>query len=120
MARQQKVRAVEFTILGKVWTMRILKRKKYNRKNGLDSVAITHINKRRIDLGPGGDDLETIIHELVHAYLTEICTKSALLDDEQLEEIFAELMSKRGREMLDLADDLFAKVKDLTVDKIVS
>ncbi len=110
--------SIKFEILGKHWLLRVLKKKKYNKKNGLDSVAITHINKRRIDLGPGGHDLETITHELVHAYLTEICTKSAGLDDTQLEEIFAELMAKRGREMLDLADKLYAQVQTFTAAKI--
>ena len=120
MAKEVKnPRTIRFEVLSKVWTLRVLKRKKYTRKNGNDSVAITHLNKRRIDLGPGGDDLETIIHELVHAYLTELCTKSALLDDVQLEEIFAELMSKRGREMLDLADKLFAQVQAITTAKII-
>lgn len=110
---------INFEIMGKSWTLRVLKKKKYHKKNGTDSVAITYINKRRIDLGPDGVDLETIIHELTHAYLTEICTKSALLDDEQMEEIFAELMSKRGREMLDLADALHGEVSSLTAAKIV-
>ncbi len=109
---------VNFEILGKKWLLRVLKKKKYKDKNGADSVAITHINKRRIDLGPSGMDLETIIHELVHAYLTELCTKSTELDDEQLEEIFAELMAKRGREMLDLADKLYKIVSELTSAKV--
>lgn len=109
---------IKFEILGKEWTLRVLKKKKYRRANGINSVAITHTTKRRIDLGPGGMDLETVIHELVHAYLTEICTKSADLEDEQLEEIFAELMAKRGREMLDIADKLYGEIKILTDAKI--
>lgn len=109
---------VNFEILGKKWLLRVLKKRKYKNKNGTDSIAITHINKRRIDLGPAGMDLETIIHELVHAYLTELCTKSSDLDDQQLEEIFAELMAKRGREMLDLADSLYKVVSELTSAKV--
>lgn len=109
---------IHFEILGKTWTMRVLKRAKYTRKNGDDSVAVTHTTKRKIDLAPDGRDLETITHELVHAYLTEMCTKSADLEDDQLEEVFAELMSKRGREMLDLADSLHGKVSDITSEKI--
>lgn len=108
------MKVVNFKILGKAWTLRILKRKKYRKKNGPGSVAITHLNKRRIELGPEGMDLETVIHELVHAYLTELCTGSTDLDDEQLEEIFAELMAKRGREMLNLADELYKQVNNLT------
>lgn len=111
---------ITFEILGKRWNLRVLKKRRYRKSNGYDSVAVTHINKRRIDIGPSGMDLETVIHELVHAYLTEICTKSAELDDVQLEEIFAELMAKRGREMLNLADKLYSEIKSLTEAKIVS
>lgn len=105
------MRKIEFAILGKPWTIRLLKKKKYKNKYGSDSVAITYVNKRRIDLGPEGRDLETIIHELVHSYLAELCTHSAELDADALEEIFAELMAKRGRELLTLAGDLLWKVK---------
>lgn len=109
---------VEFQVLGKDWVMRIMKKKKYRKVNGTDSCAITYINKRRIDIGPAGMDKETITHELVHAYLAELCVKSSDLDDDNLEEIFAELMSKRGREMLDLADVLFDKMMAVTSPKV--
>ena len=109
---------INFEILGKKWVLRVLKKKRYNKSNGNDSVAITYPNKRRIDIGPAGMDLETVLHELTHAYLTELCTKSTELDDVQLEEIFAELLAKRGREMLDLGDKLYAQICALTAAKI--
>lgn len=108
------MKAIKFQILGKEWTLRILKRKAYIKKNGQNSVGITHLQKRRIDLHPKGRDLETIVHELLHAYLTELCTGSTDLEDDQLEEVFAELLAKRGREMLDLADSLYEQVTNLT------
>jgi hypothetical protein len=100
-----------FQVLGKDWILRLMKRKRYDQKNGSDSVAITTMHKRRIDLGPDGRDLETIVHELVHAYLYELCLRSTNdLSVDDLEEIFAELMAKRGRELLDLADSLFSRI----------
>ncbi len=110
---------IEFNILGKTWKLRVLKRKKYHKTNGTDSVAITYVNKRRIDIGPGGVDLETVVHELVHAYLAEMCTHSADLDNENLEEIFAELMAKRGQELLDLAKNLLKMMEAPLTAKIV-
>lgn len=103
------MKRIDFHILGKPWTLRLLKKKKYRKHNGTDSVAITEVNKRRIDLGPEGMDLETFVHELVHAYLGEMCTHSADFDSDALEEIYAELMAKRGRELLDLAERLLAE-----------
>jgi hypothetical protein len=100
-----------FEVLGKPWTLRLMKRRKYKDKNGKDSVAVTKAYKRQIDLSPFGRDLETIVHELVHAYLHELCigsTNEITADD--LEEVFAELMAKRGRELLDLADQLHARI----------
>lgn len=101
---------IQFKILGKDWTVLLLKKKKYKNKYGNDSVAICHTTKRRIDLGPNGRDLETIVHEMVHAYLAECCTHSADLDDDALEEIFAELMAKRGKELLALCDELHQRI----------
>lgn len=109
------MKKVAFKILGKDWTLRVLKKKKYRKRNGADSVAITYVHKRRVDIGPDGHDLETITHELLHAYLAELCTHSADLDCDSLEEIMAELMAKRGRELLDLADLLLQQVKEPSV-----
>lgn len=105
------MKKIEFGILQKTWTIRLLKKKKYKNKYGSDSVAITYVNKRRIDLGPNGRDFETIVHELVHAFLGELCTHSADLDADALEEVFAELMAKRGQELLNLAVDLLQRIE---------
>ncbi len=104
----------DFEILGKRWQLRVLKRRKYAKKNGKDSVALTYMHKRRIDLSPFGTDYETIVHELVHCYLSELCTSSAVLEVEELEEVFAELMAKFGKQLLTLADDLYSRVKTAT------
>lgn len=107
---------IKFKVLSKDWTLRLLKKKKYKGKYGNDSVAICNVNKRRIDLGTSGHDLETIVHELVHAFLGELCLNSADMDDENIEEIFAELMAKRGKELLALADDLHNQVALHNID----
>lgn len=106
------MRKIPFEILGKKWTLRTLKRRKYMSKNGADSVAITECYKRRIDLSPFGQDLETIIHELVHAYLWELCSGTAELTTDAQEEIFCELMAKRGQELLTLAGELFQIISE--------
>jgi hypothetical protein len=98
---------LSFDVLGKPWTLRVLSAKYYRKKNGRDSAAVTKMHKRRIELQPSFLDSETITHELVHAYLYEMClhsTNEITVDD--LEEVFAELMAKRGRELLDRSDQL--------------
>lgn len=101
---------IQFLVLGKSWTLRLLARKKYVRKNGTNA-AVTAGWKRIIDLGPRGYDLETIRHELVHAYLTEMgydCVDN--LTAAQMEELCCELFARRGQEILDLADELLEKM----------
>lgn len=112
---------INFTILGKKWKLRVLSKKKYLSKNGEDSIAITMMYKRQMDIHPSGIDNETLIHELVHAYLSEMClssTNKMTLAD--LEEVFAELMSKRGQELLDLASKLLSTILNLTSPTITS
>lgn len=106
---------ITFTIMGKNWELRLLKRKKHTKKNGADTLAVTKHWKRTIDLGPEGLDKETIVHELVHGFLAEMCIKTSDPTVEVMEEVFCELMSKRGRELLDLADALDDTVKRLTL-----
>lgn len=102
---------IKFKILGKSWQLRLLTKDHYKNKHGWDSVAITLMYKSKIDLSPKGLNTETIIHELVHAYMYELCTYSADLDVDAKEEIFAELMAKRGYELLKLADKLMLEIE---------
>lgn len=102
---------IDFKILDKKWKIRILKKKKYRRKHGDDSVAINMGWKRCIDVPPSGIDIETIIHEVGHAYMHEMCLKSTNeITAADVEEIFMELLSKRGREILDLSDNLLGEI----------
>lgn len=102
---------ISIRVLGKPWKLRLFTRKKFNKKHDKFCVAITNINKRRIDFSPDGVDKETIVHELVHAYLGEFCLYSTDLDVDNLEEIFAEMMAKRGQEILDKSASLLKKLR---------
>ena len=99
------MKSIKIAIMNKPWTVRLMKNGKYAKKNGDDSLAMTILKKRRIDISREGNTYETIGHELCHAYIYELCIHSAELDTDALEEIFCELMSKRGDELLKLARD---------------
>lgn len=103
---------IKFKIAGKRWKLRILHEDQYIKKHGPGSYAMTIMHRRRIDINsPTGLDRETLIHELVHAYMSEFCTSSSKIKAIELEEIFCELMAKRGEEILTLADDLLIEAK---------
>lgn len=87
-------------------------KKSYRKHNEDDSLAITDVHKRRIDVSPKGFDRETIIHELIHAYIAEMCIHSCDLDADNLEEFFAELFAKRAEEILEQADDLMCRIEE--------
>lgn len=96
------------SILGKRWTFRLLDKKTYNsKKSRKNSLAMTYYHKRRVDFSPAGMDYETVLHELCHVYLYEFCIHSCNdINKSDLEEIYAEMFSKRGQEMLELGDKI--------------
>lgn len=89
-----------FKILGKNWNLRVMSQAHYDKTHGADSLAMTQRYRRLIDLSPPGVARDTIAHELVHAYIVELCLYSSDFDNENLEEVFAELFSRRGAELL--------------------
>lgn len=110
---------LSFDVLGKPWTLRVLSEKYFKKKNGGGAAAVSKVHKRRIELRPKFLDLETIVHELLHAYLYEMClhsTNEITLNDQ--EEIFAELLAKRGREFLDLAERLHQQIISTLTDPV--
>lgn len=71
--------------------------------------------KRRIDLHQLGASLETINHELTHAFTHELCiTSCSELSKDDVEEFYAELISKYGRQLLDLGDAIMAQIIEMT------
>lgn len=108
--RKKKRREIEFRILGRPWRVRIMGKRAYYLVNAPTSVAATHGSKREIHLSPYGMDIETLTHELVHAYLEELCTHSAGLDRDAFEEIVCEFIAKRGKELMDLAHSLSERI----------
>jgi hypothetical protein len=119
---------VNFMILEKEWELRVLKSKPYKKKKSRkNSLGVTLGWKRRIDIHLKAltyndtASREVITHELVHAYLGEMCLESCTeITVYDIEEFYCELMAKRGREILDLADKLLEYIKKHIVNgKIV-
>lgn len=107
------MRKIKFRIMGKIWVIRIMPNRKFIRKHGDDCLAITIFHKNRIDIARCARSKDTVVHELVHAYLDEMCVTSTSMSKDDMEEVFAELMAKRGAELLALAKDLTQKMKNL-------
>lgn len=94
-------------ILHKDWNISVLKKKKYAKKWGTDSVAMCDAKKRTIDLIKGHADYETILHELVHCFYSELSFYELQLDDDQQEEWVCEMISKYYVLLGELAIQIF-------------
>lgn len=106
---------IDFILLGRKWTLKLLDKHKYFRRNGGKSLATTW-SDRQIHLSPRGLDIETIRHELVHAYQHEMCAGSLNeMSKADIEEWIAELVGRRGPELLAIADEIYAKLKQATM-----
>jgi ketopantoate reductase len=109
---------INFEILGKEWTLKVLKRKRYKKKNGADSIAICYGWKRRIDVHTSVTH-EDLAHEIVHAYMNEMCINSTTeMTAADMEEFFAEFYSKRGQEGIDLVNNLMKEIQKVLEPKI--
>jgi hypothetical protein len=84
-------------IKGTKWKYRLIPRelflKVHKDAEVIDHVAITIKQENRIDFTPNELTVETIIHELVHAYMSETYTNSANLENEQMEDIICDMIS---------------------------
>lgn len=98
-------------VLGNEWKLKTFSDEGYEKKHGAGTDAVTHLSKSYIHFRKKGLSIKVIIHELVHAYLVEMCTHSAMLDEEQLEEVFADLMAGYGYEILTKAEKVFGRLK---------
>lgn len=95
----------KFELLGKhVWTVHYLRKHEFVKRFGAETYGITECDDKAIYLTPSRLKMETVVHELIHAYLWELCAKTADLEDDQLEEVMAEMFSKYGKQILRRAD----------------
>ncbi len=101
MARPKDRRIQVVVILGHKWKARLLKGKwPYHEQD----LAIALPDKKEIHFR--SMSYETVVHELTHAYVEEICIGAVKLGSDQLEEIMCELFAKHGSVILKQAKEL--------------
>lgn len=113
--------SIEVNIMGKIWKVRILSNKIYEKaKSRSDSLAITLSWKRHLDLSEevfAWDEevaIEIIRHEVFHAFMGEMCVMSTQrVSRADWEEICAECFAKRGPEMITTSEDIYSRGKGL-------
>lgn len=103
---------MKIKILNKKWTVRFFGNKKWVKKFGKGFDGLTKFHKRAIYIRNRGDVKETTIHELIHAYLYEYGMWAAdMISKDAFEEVVAEMFSKHGDDILNLARKIQKNVK---------
>lgn len=82
------------TIVGHPWNVEYMKPRQYIRKWGSDSKAVTDTDEKCLYFVQDFTDLETIRHELTHAYANQLSIDELQLDEDQIEEFFCEMVGK--------------------------
>ncbi len=96
MARSRNRRIQVVVILGHKWRIKRHVRWPHHDQD----IALILPDKKELHFRSGPLSYETIVHELTHAYVEEICIGAVKLSAEQLEEIMCELFAKHGQTIL--------------------
>ncbi len=105
--------AMKLKVLGHPWTVYYLSSKDFKKRHGSACVGLTETGERRINLRTKRMKRETVVHELVHAYVTEMCLDVANLEASQMEEAMCDLMAKYGERIFAQADAIVARYAQL-------
>ena len=107
-------------INGQAWTYDILDPETYVSNHGEGSVAITDIERLRIDFRGPEATLNTIIHELVHAFKSYLCLDNVNdIKDTDYEEIYATFFAKNGLTLLAVAIKIYVNISQDTNDSFI-
>lgn len=107
-----KPKRTTITVFGKVWKVIVLPRKQLNQMPGWKprDHGETDPDTREIHLCLESLNEELVIHELVHVYYDSICTGSANINQDDFEEISAEMFAKYGKDIIKLSDALLKEL----------
>ena len=107
--------AVRTKVLGHAWIIYFLSAKDFRRKYGGNCLGVAECDDRQISLLARNIKAETVIHELHHAYIGELCVDVADLSGDQMEEVCSDLMARYGARLLKQADQVLSKYQRLKV-----
>lgn len=100
---------LKLDVKGHEWTVAILPKWRFERRFGASNLAFCDTEKRTLFFSKPSLTEEVLLHEMVHAYLSESCVDSAELTQKQTEEVAADLFSKYGARMIAQARELLSE-----------
>ena len=95
-----------------LWEVLFFEEEKFVRRFGEEIGACTLTEDRKLCFHDGDFTKEFIIHELAHAYYSYLCLGSTTLTNDQLEEVWCDLIARFGPTMIRQANSIYKEFKD--------
>jgi hypothetical protein len=103
---------IEILVLGQKWQIYLVDEDDYIRRFGDTDAAHANPSEQTIYFNEGELSRDTVVHELCHAFYSELCVGSASVTPEQVEEIFCDMFGKHGDRILRLGRRLYKEFRD--------
>ena len=101
---------IKFNIHGIPWRIEVLEDDEYVKRFEQLDAGVTLPGLRRIYISESELDLETIRHEIAHAFYHMAGVQSANIQPHDIEEIFADIIAIHGPNILKLSRNLFKEL----------
>jgi hypothetical protein len=101
------------SVMGQKWEMHAMRDDDFAHHTGIKSAAgVTLGSTRDIVINLDHVDRYTMVHELVHAYVFEMCVDSNAITNEAMEEVMAEMFARHGKQIFKQAGEASEALRD--------
>lgn len=101
---------VEIDIMEKKWRISRYSKSYFRRKVGAGTAGLCSFPDRQIYLSAEFFDIETVLHEVMHAYMFECHSSGTQLTTEQVEELACEIVGERVTDVIYTAVSIYRKL----------
>lgn len=106
------VKPYKFKIFGATWTVKLVSAERMLAITGRNAEGATEIlGSRTIYINPDYLTLQLVLHELVHAHIAELPLQPAKLSRRQMDEVYAELIATRIKDIGRIARHVYKYYK---------
>lgn len=102
---------MDLLINGDTWSVKLMEEDAFIHKWGEGFEALTVLEAKLLYFHDDGIALDTVIHELCHAYYSYLCVNSTQLGSDQLEEIWCDMFGMHGAKIIRQARQVFKWLK---------
>ena len=107
------MKELDIEIMGQDWYVTCIEESEYKNiyAEDMEAEAFTDPSLNTITINDTYLTVETVTHELVHAYVSACCIAHPAIEKDSFEEIMCDLFGKYGRDIVKQADAIYHKLK---------